>query len=310
MNRCPITYEPCGENKYSNRGLNLLTRGINTLQDLEYTAEEQREEAFNRAAKMSVQGIQPKLSAVLNIKKEKFEIVDKGGKYILKPQHHLYLQMPENEDLTMKMAEETGLEVPVHGLVWSKDGSLTYFIRRFDRKGWNDKVPVEDFAQLAGLGRETKYDYSMEKVVKLIDTYCTFPSLEKIKLFKLSLFNFLVGNEDMHLKNFSIINRDGKIELSPCYDLVNSTIEIRKPEEEFALPLKGKKKNLTYNILVDYFGKEKCELTEKSIDRALKAITVSVPKWNKLIDMSFLSPEMKARYHDLLNARLNIMRIQ
>lgn len=310
MNRCPITYELCGENKYSDKGLNLLTRGLNTLQDIEYTADEQRIEAFNRAAKMSVQGIQPKLSAVLNIKKGKFEIVDKGGKYILKPQHHLYLQMPENEDLTMKMAAETGLEIPVHGLVWSKDGSLTYFIRRFDRKGWNSKVPVEDFAQLAGLSRDTKYDYSMEKVVKLIEKYCTFPSLEKIKLFKLSLFNFLVGNEDMHLKNFSIINRDSKIELSPCYDLVNSTIEFKKPEEEFALPLKGKKKNLTYNILIDYFGKEKCELTEKSIDKVLKAITASVPKWNKLIEMSFLSPEMKVRYHDLLDARLNIMEIQ
>lgn len=310
MNQCPITYEPCAENKYSDRGLTLLARGLNTLQDLEYTAAEQRKEAFNRAARMSVQGVQPKLSAVLNIKKGKFEIVDKGGKYILKPQHHLYLQMPENEDLTMKMADEIGLEVPVHGLVWSKDGSLTYFIRRFDRKGWKDKVPVEDFAQLAGLSRDTKYDYSMERVVKLIDKYCTFPSVEKIKLFKLSLFNFLVGNEDMHLKNFSIINRDSKIELSPCYDLVNSTIEIKKPEEEFALQLKGRKNNLTNNILIDYFGRERCELTEKSIDKVLKAITMSVPKWNKLIDKSFLSPEMKVRYHDLLDARLTILKIQ
>jgi serine/threonine-protein kinase HipA len=149
----------------------------------------------------------------------------------------------------------------------------------------------------------------MEKIVTLINTYCTFPAIENIKLFKLVLFNFLVGNEDMHLKNFSIINRDGKITLSPCYDLVNSTIEYKKPAEEIALPLMGKKKKLTQNILINYFGKEKCELTPKSIESALYSISSSIPKWNKLIDLSFLSSEMKTKYHDLLNVRLNILKV-
>jgi len=230
MNICPITYSTCGENRYSEEGLRLLASGLKTLKYLEYTAEEQRIEAYNRASKMSIQGVQPKLSAVFNIKDEKFELVDRGGKYILKPQHNVYFQMPENEDLTMRLAGLIGLEIPIHGLIWSKDNSLTYFIKRFDRKGQNDKIPVEDFAQLAGLNRDTKYDYSMEQIVTLINMYCTFPAIENIKLFKLVLFNFLVGNEDMHLKNFSIINRDGKITLSPCYDLVNSTIEYKKPE--------------------------------------------------------------------------------
>lgn len=309
MNICPITYSPCGESRYSEEGLRLLASGLKTLKDLEYTAEEQRIEAYNRASKMSIQGVQPKLSAVFNIKDEKFELVDKGGKYILKPQHNVYYQMPENEDLTMRLAELTGLEIPIHGLIWSKDNSLTYFIKRFDRKGQNDKIPVEDFAQLAGLSRDTKYDYSMEKIVTLINTYCTFPAIENIKLFRLVLFNFLVGNEDMHLKNFSIINRDGKITLSPCYDLVNSTIECKKPEEEIALPLMGKKKKLTQNILINYFGKEKCELTPKSIESVLDSISSSIPKWNKLIDLSFLSSEMKTKYHDLLNVRLNILKV-
>lgn len=310
MNFCPITYSPCGENRYSAGGLKLLASGLKTLKDLEYTAEEQRIEAYNRASKMSIQGVQPKLSAVLNIKDEKFELMDKGGKYILKPQHNLYYQMPENEDLTMRLAELIGLEIPIHGLIWSKDNSLTYFIKRFDRKGQNDKIPVEDFAQLAGLNRDTKYEYSMEKIVKLINMYCTFPAIENIKLFKLVLFNFLVGNEDMHLKNFSIINRDGKITLSPCYDLVNSTIEYKKQEEEIALPLKGKKRHLTHNILVDYFGKEKCELTVKSIENVLESISSSILEWNKLIDLSFLSSEMKTKYHDLLNVRLSILKLQ
>jgi len=310
MNHCPITYSPCGENRYSTGGLKLLASRLKALKDFEYTAEEQRIEAYNRASKISIQGVQPKLSAVLNIKEEKFELVDKGGKYILKPQHNFYFQMPENEDLTMKLAELIGLEVPLHGLIWSKDNSLTYFIKRFDRKGQNDKVPVEDFAQLAGLSRDTKYDYSMEKIVSLISLYCTFPAIENIKLFKLVLFNYLCGNEDMHLKNFSIINRDGKITLSPCYDLVNSTIEYKKQDEEIALPIQGKKKKLTQDILVNYFGKERCELTVKCIENVLDSISSSIPEWNKLIDISFLSPEMKTKYHDLLNSRLTTLNLQ
>jgi len=310
MNLCPITYKPCGENRYSDAGLKLLSTELKTLKDFEYTAEEQRKEAYNRASKMSIQGVQPKLSARLNIKDEKFEIVDKGGKYILKPQHHLYSQMPENEDLTMRLADEIDLEIPLHGLIWSKDGTLTYFIKRFDRKRQNDKVPVEDFAQLAGLSRDTKYNYSMEKVVDVINRYCTFPSIENLKLFKLVIFNYLIGNEDMHLKKYSIITEDGKVTLSPCYDLLNSTIEYEKQDGEIALPLKGKKKQLTRNILVDFFGIERCELTSKSIEKVLETISSSVPKWKELIDISFLSKEMKDKYHNLLDTRLSILKIQ
>jgi serine/threonine-protein kinase HipA len=309
MNRCPITYTPCGENRYSDAGLKLLSTELKTLKDLEYTAEEQRKEAYNRASKMSIQGVQPKLSARLNIKAEKFEIVDKGGKYILKPQHYLYSQMPENEDLTMRLAGVIGLEIPFHGLIRSKDDTLTYFIKRFDRKGQNDKVPVEDFAQLAGLSRDTKYDYSMEKVINVINKYCTFPSIENLKLFKLVIFNYLIGNEDMHLKNFSIITKDAKVALSPHYDLVNSTIEYKNQDEEIALPLKGKKKHLTRSILVDYFGIERCELTARSVEKVLETISLSVQKWKELINISFLSKEMKGKYHDLLDARLNILKI-
>ena len=309
MNLCPITYTPCGESRYSQAGLKLLSNGLRTLKDLEYTAEEQRKEAFTRAAKMSIQGVQPKLSAVLSIKDGKFILVDKGGRYILKPQHQFYTQLPETEDLTMKLANEIGLEIPVHGLLWSKDNTLTYFIKRFDRKGQNDKVPVEDFAQLAGLSRDTKYDYSMEKIVKLIDDYCTFPAIEKIRLFKLVIFNYLIGNEDSHLKNFSIITDDNQIRLSPCYDLVNSTIILKEQDEEIALPLNGKKKHLTRNILVNYFGIEKCELTEKSIEKVLETISLALPKWKTLIDISFLSKEMKGKYLDLLDGRLTTLEI-
>jgi serine/threonine-protein kinase HipA len=309
MNYCPITYNPCGDNRYSKAGLRLLSIELVSLRDLEYTAEEQRKEAFNRASKMSIQGIQPKLSARLNIKEGKFEIVDTGGRYILKPQHQFFPEMPENEDLTMKLANEIGLEIPLHGLIWSKDNTLTYFIKRFDRKGQNDKVPVEDFAQLAGLNRDTKYEYSMEKVVDLINRFCTFPAIEKLVLFKLVIFNYIIGNEDQHLKNFSIITEDGKVKLSPNYDLLNTTVEYSKPVEEIALPLKGKKKQLTYNLLVKYFGLERCELTTKSVDKVLETISSAIPIWKSLINSSFLSMGMKDKYLELLDVRLDNLNI-
>jgi serine/threonine-protein kinase HipA len=98
--------------------------------------------------------------------------------------------------------------------------------------------------------------------------------------------------------------------LSPCYDLVNTTIVLQKQDEEIALPLKGKKKRLTRNLLVDYFGIERCELTIKSIDKVLGTIESAIKKWKALIDISFLSEEMKEKYHDLFNNRLNIMKLQ
>jgi len=304
MNRCPITYVACGDKRYSDQGLKLLASGLSQLRQLEYTAEEQRKEAYRRSSKMSIQGIQPKLSAVVNIKEQKFDIVDRNGRYILKPQHDIYPQMPENEDLTMRLAASIGLDVPVHGMIWSKDDSLTYFIKRFDRKGQKDRVPVEDFAQLAGLNRDTKYNYSMEEVVKLVNKHCTFPAIEKVKLFKLALFCFITGNEDMHLKNFSIINRNNKIELSPCYDLLNTTIELNNPSEEIALTLKGKKKNLTKQVLITYFGGERCELNDKVITQTVNTIFDAKPGWMEEIYHSFLSDEMKEKYIGVVESRL------
>lgn len=303
MNKCPITYLPCGDSRYSEKGLRLLASGLSRLKRLQYTAEEQRREAFNRSSKMSVQGVQPKLSAVLNIKEERFDIVDKNGRYLLKPQHHLYPQMPENEDLTMRLAASIGLDVPVHGMIWAKDNTLTYFIKRFDRKGQKDKIPIEDFAQLAGLSRDTKYNYSMESLVKLVNAHCTFPAVEKVKLFKLVVFSFITGNEDMHLKNFSIINQNGKIELSPCYDLLNTTIEIKNASEEIALSLKGKKKNLTKSMLINYFGGERCDLNDKVITSTVQTIFDAIPGWIEYINNSFLSDEMKEKYIDVVESR-------
>lgn len=301
---CPISYEPSGKKLYSEKGLKLLSQNLNDLKPLDYTAEQQRQEAMERATKMSIQGVQPKLSAILNIKEECFEIVDKNGKYILKPQHHLFPELPQNEDLTMRLAKIIGINVPLHGLVYSKDKTLTYFIKRFDRIGHKTRVPVEDFAQLSGLSRDTKYNYTMEKIVKLIDEYFTFPSIEKVKLFQLVLFNYLVGNEDMHLKNYSVIRNGDKVEFSPAYDLLNTTIVLKGDIEEIALPIDGRKKNLTLNNLVNYFGKQRCQIPDKIIDRTIEDIKQAIPQWMQMIEISFLSKEMKEKYTVLLNQRL------
>jgi serine/threonine-protein kinase HipA len=307
MSRCPITYEEVTPGKrYSTEGLRKLSRQLRNLRDLPYSAEEQRREAVARAAKMSIQGVQPKLSARLNIAEETFEVVDSGGHYILKPQID-YPEVPENEDLTMRLAQMSGIEVPLHGLIYAKDGSRTYFIRRFDRSAKHGKLPVEDFAQLSGKTRETKYDSSMEQVALIVERFCTFPLVEKRKLFRLALFNFLVGNEDMHLKNFSLIRREGKIELSPAYDLVNTTIALPRATEEIALPLGGRKKNLGRHLLVDYFGTERLGLTTKVIGDVLSELASSVTRWEEWILKSFLSETMQRKYIDLVSTRRSIL---
>jgi len=304
MNRCPITYEECQDSQYSLKGLKKLSPRLRSLKDFPFSAEDQIREAIARAAKMSIQGVQPKLSVRLNAKKEIFEIVDKGGHYIFKPQTINYKEVPENEDVTMRLAKLIGIEVPLHGLVYSKDGTMTYFIRRFDRAGRNKKIPVEDFAQLSGKNRETKYDSSMEQVMSLIEKFCTFPAIENLRLFNLILFNYLIGNEDMHLKNFSVIRRDLKVELSPAYDLLNSTI-ILNSREELALPLNGKKNKLKKNDFFVYLAKEQMALTQKSIEQTKSRIINALPKWIDLIQKCFLSDTMKTKYIGLLNERFS-----
>ena len=303
MNRCPISYEECGADRYSPKGMRMLSYRLTGLRDLEFTAEEQRQEAVRRASKMSIQGVQPKLSARLNVKKSRFSVVNSGGIYILKPQNVLYPQLPQNEDLTMRMALLAGIEVPFHGMVYGKDGALTYFVKRFDRRGNRGKLAVEDFAQLAGRSRETKYDYSMEKLADVLDRFCTFPAVQKVELFRRVLFSYLTGNEDMHLKNYSVIRRGGNIELSPAYDLLNTTIVLGPDAEEIALPVDGRKRNLTRRVLVDYYGMQRLGLNRTVTDRVLSGFIAVLPVWQDLIRISFLSDSLKAGYLGLVEKR-------
>lgn len=304
MKCCPITYELIAdEDNYSKRGLRLLSPQLKHLKPLEFSAAEQRQEAVARVGKMSVQGVQTKLSAQLKIKEGRFEIVDQKGHYILKPQSDSFPELPENEAISMLLAKTIGLEVPVHGLLYCKDNTMTYFIRRFDRIGHHKKIALEDFAQLSGFDRNTKYDSTMEKVVNIIAKYCTFPKIEFVKLLKLTLFNFLIGNEDMHLKNFSLISRNKIVTLSPAYDLLNSTIAQVNAQEEIALSLNGKKSNLKKQDFIDYFANERLKLNQHVIHSILQEMQSAIPDWQTFIEHSFLSETMKKKYLNLLEER-------
>ncbi|MEZ4819933.1 MAG: HipA domain-containing protein [Bdellovibrionota bacterium] len=304
MKICPITYEEIQDTqKYSSKGLKRLSPALLMLDDLPLTAHEQRKQAQALSSKMSIQGVQPKLSAILSTKNHRFQIVSTGGRYILKPQVSQWNFVPENEDLTMRLARLVGIETPLHGLVYSKDGSRTYFIRRYDRKGQKGKVHVEDFAQLSGASRDTKYDSSMEKVADIVDQFCSFPVLEKLKLFQRTLFSFMVGNEDMHLKNFSLIVRNDKTELSPAYDLLNSTLVIDNPKEELALPIRGKKNKLDRDDLIEYFAIKRLDLSKTICQEMLETFENIFPTWKVWIDRSFLPQDDKERYLSILKDR-------
>lgn len=305
--RCPITYLTINDNlQYHPQGLKLLSPQLKTLNPLPFTARELRSEALKRSEKMSIQGVQYKLSAKLNIKHSCFEFTDVSGKYILKPQSDVYPYLPENEDLSMRLARTLDIEVPIHGMVYNIDNDLTYFIKRFDRVGHKDKIAVEDFAQLSGLSRDTKYDFTMERLIPIIEQFCTFPQLEKNKLLVRTVFNFIIGNEDMHLKNFSLITRDRKIELAPAYDFINSTLALSHSKEQIALPLNGKKNNLKYKDFIDYFAYDKLNLNVKTVKNFLNLLSLKTAQWDPIIKNSFLPDDLKNGYHKILHERLKI----
>lgn len=301
---CPITLLPVAKGKqYSESGLKEIHPKLNNLYPLDLTHDEQLKQARLRADKMSIQGVQPKLSAVLRLKEKTLTLVDRGGKFILKPNPSQFEEVPENEALTMRMASMAGIEVASHGLIRAVDGSWVYFTKRFDRTGRRGRIHVEDFAQLSNATRETKYDSSLERVAQVVDTYCTFPVLERPKLAVRLLFSFLIGNEDMHLKNFSLWSKDGVVSLAPAYDLLNTTIVLENASEESALPLKGKKKHLTKKLWIDYFCRERLQLSDQQTTKILASLQSATKDWWRLIDASYLSPKKKTQYKKVLAER-------
>jgi serine/threonine-protein kinase HipA len=309
--RCPITYESLdsGETLYSVAGLHQLSRYLDHLDPLLLTSAELVREAAARADRMSIGGVQPKVSAVLRASQGRFEIVTVGGRWILKPDNPAYPEIPANEDLTMRLASAAGIQTPTHALVYARDGELVYAVQRFDRVGQQSKLAVEDFAQLLGLNRETKYDSSMERAAGVVERFCTFPAVEKVELFRRVLVAFLTGNEDLHLKNLSVLtDRDGLRRLSPAYDLVSSGTVLRDPAE-LALPIAGKRSNLRREHVVDYYGRERLGLTDRVVADVLGEIERAQPAWDDLLARSFLSAELRERYAAILTQRRHALEL-
>ena len=192
------------------------------------------------AGKMSISGVQPKLSVAR--KGGRLVPVAAGGTHILKPQTQAFRNLPENEQLCMSLAARLGIDVPPHGLLNLSDGSAAYVVKRFDRAGDGAKLRCEHFAQI--LGRD-KYEGSVEAVGRKLAELSEFPGLDTQLLFERVLFNFLVGNGDAHLKNHSILEQaDGTLRLAPAYDLLCSKLVVAG-EDESALAINGRKNKLT-----------------------------------------------------------------
>lgn len=258
-------------------------------------------------AQTSLTGVQPKLS--LNLHKHdgcnRLTIVGLWGDYIFKPQTDSYPELPENEDLTMHMAESARIKVVPHSLIRLADGSLGYITRRIDRTKKGEKIDMEDMCQLTLHPTEYKYKSSCEQIAKAIATYSSTPRLDLVNFMQVLLFSFVTGNNDMHLKNFSIY-RPGKLyQLTPAYDLLNVSIANPKDNEEMALPINGKKSR----IKLDDFLKASATMgIEERITRGLiENMQKAMPVWMDLINDSFLSDEMKKSYIELVNRRISLL---
>ena len=256
-------------------------------------------------AQTSLTGVQPKLS--LNLSKHdgcsRLTIVGLWGDYIFKPQTDDYEHLPENEDLTMHLAVAAKISVVPHCLIRLADGKLGYLTKRIDRTKDGEKIDMEDMCQLTLHPTEYKYKGSHEQIAKIISQYSNTPKLDLTNYMQLLLFCFVTGNNDMHLKNFSLYRPSMGYQLTPAYDLLNVAIANPRDKEELALTLSGKKSNLR---TTDFLNAAKTMgLDENVVQRLIAGLHKTLPKWQQLIRESFLSEEQKQAYEELVVSRLN-----
>ncbi|MBO4893184.1 MAG: HipA domain-containing protein [Prevotella sp.] len=273
---------------------------------LEYRHEEldQLAEQVIRA-QTSLTGVQPKLS--LNLSRHegcsRLTIVGLWGDYIFKPQTDSYEHLPENEDLTMHLAEAVKINVVPHSLIRLADGKLGYITKRIDRTENGEKIDMEDMCQLTLHPTEYKYKGSHEQIARTISQYSSTPKLDLTNYMQLLLFCFVTGNNDMHLKNFSLYRPTEGYQLTPAYDLINVAIANPKDKEELALTLSGKNTKLRRN---DFLNAAKTMgLEENVVLRLITSLHKALPKWQQIIQKSFLSEEQKQAYEELIVSRLD-----
>lgn len=307
--KCLYCYEPLqSENGDYHARCSLKFFGSKTPPDIEFGKKDIQELAVKVLSKsIALTGVQPKLSlemepSQIDRQKKRFTIVGLWGNFILKPPMDEYWQMPEIEDLTMHLSELLEIKTAEHTLVRLSSGELAYISKRFDRTQ-SGKLQLEDMAQLTATLTERKYKSSMEKVGKTILKYSNYPKFDLLTFFELTIFSFLTGNADMHLKNFSLLtNEDNEVLLSPAYDLLSTKLLIPKDTEEMALTLNGKKSNLNRNDF-DMFA-EKLQINSTSVNNTYRKFFAAEPVLLDFIDKSFLEPELKDAYRQLFSERL------
>ena len=279
--------------------------GTTTAPALDYTREEMDELAAQVIkSQTTLTGVQPKLSLNLDRHKDsqKLTIVGLWGGYIFKPQTERFAMLPENEDLTMHLAEIAKLKIVPHTLIRMRDGSIGYLTKRIDRTKKGEKIAMEDMCQLTERQTEHKYRSSYEQIGKAIRKYSAYPQLDMVDFLELVYFSWLTGNNDMHLKNFSLYSPAGEPVLTPAYDLLSAAISNPADDEELALNLNGKKKHLKDSDFVAAF--RTCGVPEIVFDRIKKKYLDLLPKFEEEIQRSFLSEDLKAAYIELLRKRL------
>lgn len=254
----------------------------------------------------AVTGVQPKLSLHISSHNDgperRFTIVGLWGGFILKPAAALYPQLPEVEDVTMHLAQIAKIKTTPHSLIRLQSGNLAYITRRIDRTN-KGKLAMEDMCQLTERLTEDKYQGSYEQIAKVIQKHSINPGLDLINFLELVLFSFLTGNADMHLKNFSLLEQPGfGMSLSPAYDLVNTALVNPSDQEEMALTLNGRKKNLKKHDFLAAMQTLKVE--EKQQKNIFNKLAKAMPVWMALIDSSFMSVDFKKQYKTILTERM------
>ena len=281
--------------------------GTATAPSLDYTRAQMDELAAQVIqSQTTLTGVQPKLSLNLDKHKDsqKLTIVGLWGDYIFKPQTERFAMLPENEDLTMHLAEIAKIKIVPHTLIRMKDGSIGYLTKRIDRKADGEKIAMEDMCQLTERQTEHKYRSSYEQIGKAIRKYSTNAQLDMVDFLELVYFSWLTGNNDMHLKNFSLYSPADEPVLTPAYDLLNAVLSNPDDDEELALNLNGKKKRMKDADFKAVY--RTCGVPEIVFDRVKKKYVDLLPKFEEEIRCSFLSDELKSSYINLIHRRLKV----
>lgn len=263
---------------------------------------------INAHNKLTVTGVQKKIS--LNLERghtNRLTLINYPSGYILKPQTEEYQYMPEAEDVAMDVAEAAGIKVVPHGLI-DIDGEWAYITKRVDRKilrSGVEKLAMEDFCQLSGRMTEDKYKGSYERCVEIIRKYSMRSGYDCTEFFLIVLVSYLIGNSDMHLKNFSLIETEpGNREfvLAPAYDMLPVKLLLKEDEEDLALTLNGKKSNFRREDFLHLA--DSCGLSEKTANRIIDKTISRIDDYVAVIEQSELPSNMQTEMIELMRKRV------